>query len=349
MSIKTTVKKLPKSQVSIEVSVPADIFSAYKEKALKHVAEHIEVPGFRKGKAPANIIEKEVKPMALLEEMADMVINEHLPKILTDEKVDAIGRPMIAVTKIAEGNDFEFTVTLAVIPDMKLPDYKKIAKEENAKEAEVKVTDEELDGAIKELKKARAHNEIHQSGAEHNHEEFEKQEFDATLTDEYIKQLGDFKDVAEFKEKFRENIKNEKSGREAQKRRVTIIENIIAGTEVELPDVLVENELENLMARLKNDIEMSGLQFDQYLTHIKKSEGDIRNDMRVDAEKRAKSELILIEIAKAEKIEPNKEEVDEESKRLIQTYQDVDPLRVRAYVVNMLLNDAVFKFLDAQK
>lgn len=349
MTTKTTVKKLPKSQISIEVSIPAEIFSSYKEKALNRIGQEIEIDGFRKGKAPANLVEKELKPMALLEEMANMAIDEELPKILMEQKIDAIGRPMIGVTKIAEGNPLEFTVTLAVVPDIKLPDYKKIAKEENTNIVEVSVSDEELEGAIKELKKARAHNEIHQSGAEHNHEEFEKQEFDSTLTNEYVKGLGDFKDVAEFKEKFRENIKNEKSGREAQKRRVSIIEKIIEKTEVELPEILVENELENLLARLKNDIEMSGLQFDQYLTHIKKSEGDIRSDLKIDAEKRAKSELLLIEIAKAEKIEPNKEEVDSETKRLIQTYQNVDPLRARAYVVNMLLNDAVFKFLDAQK
>ena len=347
--MKKTIKKLPKSEVAIEVVIPHDIFESYRAKAVKNAGEHVELPGFRKGKVPAHILEKELKPMVVLEEMADLAINEHFPKILVDEKIDAIGRPAITITKIAKGSDLEFTATVAVLPEIKLPDYKKIAAKENAAAAEVTVTDEELEGAIKELKKARAHDEIHKSGEKHDHGEFEKQEFDSTLTDEYVQQLGPFKTAADFKEKFRENIKMEKAGREREKSRVAILEAIAAGTTVELPDVLIENELEQLIARLKGDIAQAGIPFEEYLKHIKKTEADMRKDLLPDAEKRSKIELIMVKIGETEKVTAKDEDIDRETKRLIQTYQDADPLRARAYVAHMLVNEEIFKFLEAQK
>lgn len=347
--MKKTVKKLPKSEVAIDVTIPKDVFEAYRPKALARAGAEVELPGFRKGKAPAHILEKELKPMALLEEMADLAINEHFPKILVDEKIDAVGRPAITITKIAKGEDLEFTATVAVLPEIKLPDYKKIAAKENETVIVNEVTDEELDGAIKELKKTRAHNEIHQSGAEHNHEEFEKQEFDATLTDEYVKELGPFESVEDFREKFRENIRTEKDARDKEKRRVTILEAIGNEVSVELPAVLVESELENLIGRLKIDIQNAGIPFEEYLKHIKKTEADIRKDLAPDAEKRSKMELVLVKIAEVENLKPKDEDIDNETKRLIQTYQDADPLRARAYVAHMLTNEEIFKFLEAQK
>ncbi len=347
--MKKTIKKLPKSEVGIDVSIPANVFEAYREKAVAHAGEHIEIAGFRKGKAPAHIVEKELKPMALLEEMADMAINEHFPKILVDEKIDAVGRPAITITKIAKGDDLEFTATVAVLPQIKLPDYKKIAAKENETVTDNEVTDEELDGAIKELKKARAHNEIHQSGAEHNHEEFEKQEFNAMLTDEYVKQLGPFESVEDFREKFRENIKNEKDARDKEKRRVAILEAIGEKVSVELPDVLVESELENLLGRLKVDIQNAGIPFDEYLKHVKKTEAEIRADLKPDAEKRSKMELVMVKIAEAENLKAKDEDVEAETKRLIQTYQDADPFRAAQYVAHMLMNEEIFRFLESQK
>jgi trigger factor len=347
--MKHTIKKLPKSEVAVEVIVPKDTFEAYRAKALARVAEHVEVTGFRKGKAPAHMVEKHVQPMALLEEMADMAINEHFPKILKDEKIDAVGRPAITITKIAKGDDLEFTATVAVLPEIKLPDYKKMAAKENKGEEIPEVTDEELEKAIKELKKAREHDRIHKSGETHDHGEFEKQEFDSAIDDEYAKQLGPFETVADFKEKFRENIKNEKIARETEKRRVATLEAIGAATEIELPEVLVESELENLINRLKADISQAGIPFEEYLKHIKKTEADIRTDMYPDAEKRAKMELIMMEIAKAEGIEADEANVEVEVKRLMETYKDADPTRARFYIAHMLLNEAIFKFLETQK
>ncbi len=339
-----TIKKLPQSEVAIEVVIPHEVFEKYRALALKKAGEQIEISGFRKGKAPANILEAELSPMGILEEMANMAINEHLPKILVDEKIDALGRPEIAITKIARGDALEFTAKFAVLPEVKLPDYKKIAKEQNEKQnKEFAVSDEDLDGAIKELKKARA------SQMKNPEDDTEVPEQDSTLTEEYVKQLGPFESVEDFKKKFRENILYEKQAREKEKNRVAILEAIFEKTETELPNVLVQSELENLIQRLRADISTAGISFEDYLNHIKKTEEDVRKDLLPDAEKRAKMELVMVKIAEAEKLKPKDEDVETETKRLIQTYQDADPLRAQMYVAHMLTNEEIFNYLENQK
>lgn len=347
--MKHTIKKLPKSKVAIDISLPADVFASYKDKAIENLGQHVEVAGFRKGKAPKHILEKELKELHVLEEMADLSINEHLPKIIIDEKIDAIGRPMIQITKIANGNPFEFTATVAVMPEIKLPDYAKIASSTKTEDTDTAVSDKELDDAIIELKKNRKHQEMHEQNVPHNEDEFAKEEFDSTLTDEYVKGLGDFENVDAFRAKFRENIENEKNARNKEKRRIAILEAIIEKTEVEIPEMLVENELENLVARMKSDISRMGLSFEDYLKHIGKTDEDMRKDLAPDAEKKAKSELVMYEIAKQEKLAPTPEAIDKETEQVMNFYKGADKERTRAYVTHLLTNEEVFKFLEAKK
>ena len=349
--MKKTIKKLPKSEISIEVSIPHEMFELHREKALKALAEHVEVAGFRKGKAPHAMVEKNLKPMVLLEEMAERAISEHLSKIFVEEKIDAIGRPKICITKLAAGNPLEFTATVAVFPEATLPDYKKFASKVNKDKKEVIVPDDELEKGIIELKKARAHAKLHENDTEgqevsHDHAADDGVVYDASLTDEEVKQFGPFETATEFKEKFRENIKFEQEAREREKRRVAILEEIIGATEMELPDVLVESEMENLLGRLKMDITNAGLKFEDYLNHIKKTEDDVRKEFLPDAEKRAKMEFIMHKIGEAEKLAPKDEEVERETKRLMEMYAGADENRARAYVTHLLSNEEIFRFLE---
>jgi FKBP-type peptidyl-prolyl cis-trans isomerase (trigger factor) len=345
-----TIKKLPKSEVAIEVTIPEDVFESYRDKAITRMGEHVEVAGFRKGKAPKELIEKEIRPMSVLEEMAEMAISEYLPKIFAEDKIDAIGNPSISITKIAQGNPLSFTATVAVVPEVKLPDYKKIAAKTFASnKVELVVTDEELDKAISELKKARKHQEIHASGETHDHEAFEKEVFDSVLTDEYVKLLGPFETVEDFKNKFRENILLEKQAREREKGRVAVLEEILKETEVEIPQILVDNELDQLIARIKADIANAGIGFEDYLKHIQKTEDDMRKELLPDAEKRAKGEMVLHAIGTRENLSPKPEAIENETKRLMDMYKDADENRARAYIAHMLTNEEIFTFLELQK
>jgi trigger factor len=122
--MKITVKKLDKSEIEIAGVLEVAEFIKYEDKALVRLAERVELPGFRKGKVPTSMVKESINEMMVLEEMAELAISDAYPKIIEDEKLDAIGRPQVAITKIAKGSDLEFTITTAVLPQMDLPDYK---------------------------------------------------------------------------------------------------------------------------------------------------------------------------------------------------------------------------------
>ena len=351
MSYTVTVTKLPGSEVELKGEISAEAFEKYRAHAIEHVAEHVEIPGFRKGKAPADVLEKHVSPMAILQEMADHAFNEFYPKMLDEHKIDAIGNPAIQVTKIAAGNPLGFTIRTATIPEVTLPDYKAIAKKEGKKVAE-EISDEELEKAIDELRSMRAKQEeaaTENAGEEKKEEGDEKKEIPLPeLTDDYVKALGPFENVADFKEKFRTNLKQEKEHREHEKNRLAIIEKILGETKVEVPQLLVEGELNRMLFQMQSDISRMGLSYEDYLKHLNKTEEAIREEFRPDAEKRVKMELAMREIAKKENLSPKEEDIAPQVEALMKQYPGADLERARVYITEMLTNDKVFSFLESQ-
>src|SRR3989344_9666479 len=155
-----TNKKLPKSEIKIEGELETDLFETYFGKALRKIGQTLELDGFRKGKIPENVILSKVPEIRILEEMAELALSEHYPKIIELENLDPIGRPDIAITKLARKNPLGFKIKVVVMPEIKLPDYKKIAKkivdDISPTEKETAVSDEELENTIVDIRKSRA-------------------------------------------------------------------------------------------------------------------------------------------------------------------------------------------------
>src|SRR3989344_2431889 len=126
--MKVKISKLPKSEIEIEVEIEAALFESYFTKALKRLGEHLELDGFRRGKAPEKVLLSKIPEIKILEEMAGLALGEHYPKILEQEKIDAISRPDISITKLARNNPLGFKIKTAVLPEIELPNYKEIAK-----------------------------------------------------------------------------------------------------------------------------------------------------------------------------------------------------------------------------
>src|SRR3989338_738220 len=106
------VKKLPKSEVEIEGELGSEDFEGYFKKALLKIGATLELPGFRKGKIPESVLVSKVPEIKILEEMAQLALDEYYPKIISGEtgnaKLDAIGRPEISITKLARKNPLGF-------------------------------------------------------------------------------------------------------------------------------------------------------------------------------------------------------------------------------------------------
>ncbi|MFA6257652.1 MAG: trigger factor [Candidatus Paceibacterota bacterium] len=351
--MKTTIKKLPQSEVEIEGEIDSEIFESYYAKALKKLGENVKLDGFRKGKVPENVLLSNIPEIAILEEMAEMALSEHYPKIIEDEKIDVIGRPEISIIKLARKNPLGFKIKTAILPEIKLPEYKNISKkiigDVTETEKNIVVSDEDLDNTIMDIRKSRAPKvhmaeHEHKEGEEHVHPEPEIPE----LNDNFVKGLGPFKDVEDFKIKLKENIKLEKENQQKEKTRLKIIEEIVEGSQVDLPEILVEIELDKILYRMESDITQMGLKFEDYLKHLNKTKEDLRKEFRTDAEKKAKLALILNEIAKVEKIVADDEQVANEVAAILEHYKDADPERARMHAENVLTNEKIFQFLESQ-
>ena len=170
------------------------------------------------------------------------------------------------------------------------------------------------------------------------------------LNDDFAKSFGDsFTNLADLKSKVAENLKLEKEQKLREKRRSAIMEKLVAETKADLPDVLVEGELNNMLHQMKGDITRFGGTWEEYLTHTKKTEDEIKKDWVEDAHKRAMSQLILHKIGQAEKLTATEAEVEVELVRLLATVQDADEERAKAYLYQALTNDKVLKFLEDSK
>jgi len=131
------IRLLPNSEVEIIGEISAEIFMSGWSNAIKEFSEKVEMDGFRKGKIPEDILIKNIGRGAVLEKMAVIALEKEYPKIISEHKIRAIGRPEITLTKLAEHNPLGFKVTTSVLPEITLPDYKGIAKKIMAKKEEV--------------------------------------------------------------------------------------------------------------------------------------------------------------------------------------------------------------------
>jgi len=344
------ITNLPDREVEIIGTITAEKMALMREKALKKLKDSVELPGFRKGNAPDNLVAQKVGEMALLEEAAEIALSEEYPNILEEHNIDAIGRPEINITKIAIGSDLEFKVKTSLMPEVKLADYKKLASSANLKNSQdtLEVSDAEVDEVIKNIRTNIAHQKWHNEHPEdtgHGHGEIKDEDLPA-LDENFIKLLGDFKDVEDLKSKIKENISAEKSIKEKDKKRTAVLESIINSSTIELPKIIVDGEMEKMLAQFKDDIAKSGTTYEEYLMHIKKTEEDLKTEWKDVAVKRAKSQVILNTIAKEEGITPAEEDVKKEMENILSHYKDADRFRVRMYVETFMTNELVFQFLE---
>jgi FKBP-type peptidyl-prolyl cis-trans isomerase (trigger factor) len=355
--MKIEKKDLPKSEVQFTIVVDETEFATYHDKAFKMIQTAVEVDGFRKGNAPEEMIVKKYGDMIILEEMANMALRDAYMKAIDEHKVSPISEPQVTVTKLAKGNPLELTITVAVMPEVTLPAYKKVAKAVEGADEKFEVTDKDIEVVLDELRKGRAtahthdheHDHHDHEGHDHAHPEVSEAELPA-LDDTFAQSFGpDFKDLNDLKTKVGENLKLEKEQKAREKRRTAIMEKLIEETKADLPEALVEGELNNMLAQMRGDITRFGGTWQEYLSHAKKTEDEIKAEWRNDAVKRAMSQLILHKIAEAEKLSATEAEVEVELVRLLATVQDADEERAKGYLYQALTNEKVLKFLEESK
>lgn len=373
-----TIETLPASTVKISGELPFEEVAAERSGALKKLGAKVKIDGFRPGHIPDAVLEKHLGEMAILVEMAERAIGHHYAHIVDAHELDVIGYPKIEITKIAIGNPLGFTATVAVLPAITLPDYKALAAEQNKNKITADVTDTEVEEQINDIlrrkiaydrlqakaaKKAASDTAdgsvdlpIPETVADSDDNSLETEEDLAKLplpllTDDLVKTLGQpgqFADIADFKAKIREHLEIEKKRDVEAKHRALITDTIIGGTTLELPQVLIDSELNQMFAMMEEDITRANLKMDDYLAHIKKTREDLKTEWTPAAEKRAKLQLVLNEIAKKESITPDAEQLKTQVDQLMDQYKNADRGRVTVYVASTMTNEAVMKLLEDQ-
>jgi len=282
-------KKISGTEMEITGEISVGDFDNYYQKVFQEISENAEIPGFRKGQTPANIIKERVGEHYILEKAAEAAINETWPKIL-EEKIEQgleiIGRPQIAITKLAKNNPLGFKIIISILPKIKLGDYKKNSREIMKEETKIIAEDKEIDKM-----------------------------------------------------------------KERDRKRIESLDKIAEASTIEIPEILVEAEKEKMILELKAGIENTGMKWEDYLKHIKKTEEELKKDWSDNALKRVKHGLILRAVANKENIRVFEQEISQKIEQMLKAVpleeaKKLDQNRLKDYAYGIIRNEKTFQILE---
>jgi len=226
--MEVNLKKLPKSEIELEIEISAEELDGFIERVVLEFVKDAKYDGFRKGKAPRAVVEKELGEEKILANAAELAINEGYGKAIRENKINAASQPAVHIHKLAKGVPFIFCARVAVLPAIILPDYKKIA--ESVERKEIFVEDKEVENALKWLQKTRAKFTLKNEPAENGdfvEIEYWSQEIEGTVEPKGIKDafiLGEGKFLPGFEEK----LVGMKAGEEKKDTSLAMPENYFA-------------------------------------------------------------------------------------------------------------------------
>ncbi|MGL5513496.1 MAG: trigger factor, partial [Sporomusa sp.] len=149
--MKVTAERIDNHKTVLNLEIPQTEVAKALDKAYRKLASQINIPGFRKGKAPRKVIEMRIGKEALLDEAFEILAPEAYGKALAEQKIDPVSRPEIEVVTFGEDKPLVFKATVVKKPDVTLGQYKELSIEKTVTE----ITDEDVE---KELEKKRTFN-----------------------------------------------------------------------------------------------------------------------------------------------------------------------------------------------
>ena len=424
------------TNLTIAVTVPYPELEPFLLQAAEKISAETEIEGFRKGKAPYEVVKQRVGEFKILEEASRLYIQKNFEKILEEvetkefqgKSFEPVGEPNVAITKLASGQELEYKITLFLLPPLELPDYRAVAKKILEGKKIRPVTEEEIKSSLDWLRESRAqlvtvrreaavgdrvevdfsasHGGVRWEGGESkNHplilgqgrflpgfedhligmKSGEEKSFTVTVPhnwrdralagksldfkvkmglvqerivpkwdDQFAQSLGNFTSAEVAEKSVRDGLAMDKEAEERERLRIAMVEAIARETNIELPDPLISRELEKMIAELRESVSGMGLTFNDYLTHIKKTEGSLKQEWRAEAERRVGIALVLRGIARTEGIRPNPEDTQQAAKRIMahrgvaeEERATLDSEAVGEYAQGVARNEKVFQWLES--
>jgi len=144
-----TVEKLPKSEIKMTVELSELTMQKYHQQAVAALSKQVNVPGFRPGKVPAEVVEQKLNPQMVLAQAVDLALPPTYTEAVKKENIVPIARPRIS---ILQENPLKYEAVIATYPEVKVDGYDKIKVEKK----DGKVTPEDIEGLITSLQKQNA-------------------------------------------------------------------------------------------------------------------------------------------------------------------------------------------------
>ncbi|MDD6154385.1 MAG: trigger factor [Eubacteriales bacterium] len=140
------------------------------------------------------------------------------------------------------------------------------------------------------------------------------------LTDDFVADVTEFDTVDEMKKDMRETMESDKADANKEEAKADLIEKLVEANDVDVPAVMIEDEVTNDINEMDQQMRYQGLSFDQYLNILGKTMDEVKNEIRPDSEKKVVRRILLRSVAEAENIEVSDEDVDNEFERLSKQY-----------------------------
>ncbi|MBJ9992195.1 trigger factor [Paenibacillus sp. S28] len=141
------------------------------------------------------------------------------------------------------------------------------------------------------------------------------------LDDEFAKDVSEFETLAEYKEDLKKQLLERKEQEAKGNKEAAVVDKVAANAEVEIPEAMIDGEIQNMMRDFDNRLRNQGMNLEMFLSFSGQTTGDLQEQMKDDAEKRVRNNLVLEQIAKEENIEVTEEDINKELEVMAESYK----------------------------
>ena len=399
------MEKIEANIVKFEVKVEASKFDEAINKAYKKNMKKFNVPGFRKGKVPMNMVKQYYGIGVLLEDAVNISIDETYPTLIKENNVRPVDYPEINVVEVGEGKDLVYTAKVTVYPEAELGEYKGI----EVKKPSYEVSEEEVEKQLKSMQEKNARVETKSEGTVEKGNiavidfkgfiddvafeggegtdypleigsgsfigDFEDQlvglsvgenkevnvafpesygreelngkpaKFEVTikeikvkelpaLDDDFAKEISEFDTIAEVKEDIIKKAEVANEERATKEFEEAVINTVVDNAKVEIPEVMVKQEIEAMIRDLESRLKYQGLTLEQYYEFTGSSEDKMKDYMKERAERKVKTDVVLEKVMEVENIEVTEEELKEKANEIAKMYSADDSEKMVELIMN---------------
>jgi FKBP-type peptidyl-prolyl cis-trans isomerase (trigger factor) len=300
--IAKNIVKHPKSIVEVQINAPwADLEPKWNE-TLAKLGSEIELPGFRKGQAPSNMVEQNLG-LKLQDEVFKVAMPAFLIEALKGTDIVPIDYPKYEIVNFVKGTGLQFRAMVTNRPVVTVGDYKKIV----AKKPQIKAVSEDeitkvIDDLFKRWKSRAGAQPVAGAAATPNSE---------VPDDKFAVAMG-ATSVVDLRAKVKKDMEANAQYNGELDFEESILQEVEKITTVELPDVLIEDELQRMLVSLQRRVADMGLLLEDYLKGQNKTLEQLKAEWKPQAEKNVRMELGLAEIARQENVNISDEDLQAE-------------------------------------